>query len=279
MLNKTILFVGTLLFASALCAQTGFPSAGLGETSIQPARPAAAAAPYYTISQQCAAGEIGKERCKFRWRAAISQTVAWTLINHTGNIVVSPNVRYETFHGSFFRKYGRAVANYQWGRWSDGDPWYINDIAHPMMGSVFSYIQIQNDPRGATLEVGRSGAYWKSRLRAMAFAAVAAAQWELGPLSECAIGNTGYYQYWSRSNREWTNGTGVSDLVMTPAGGFVWMLAEDALDKLVMKKVEGEGHSRIWLLAGAVLTPTRSTANLMRLRAPWYRDRRARSTR
>jgi hypothetical protein len=254
--------VRTTFFLLALCCVVQPMGA---QTSTQPASEKGA-----SISQRCASGDADQRACSFHWKPALFQALQWTMINHTGNIVQDANVRYETFHGSYFRKYAKSVSQYQWDRFSDGDPWYINDIAHPMFGAVFGYIQIQNDPRGATLQFGGSRAYWSSRLRATAFAAAAAAQWELGPLSESAIGNTGSVAYWSKTNREWTNGTGLTDLVLTPAGGLLLMLGEDAMDKYLSGKVGGKSWLRLPL---SVLTPTRSAANLMRFKAPWYRER------
>jgi hypothetical protein len=57
------------------------------------------------------------------------------------------------------------------GRWGDGDDFLVNYIGHPLQGAVSGNIFIQNDPHGRSERFGKSGAYWKSRFRAMLFAA------------------------------------------------------------------------------------------------------------
>jgi hypothetical protein len=179
-----------------------------------------------------------------------------------------------TLKGPFFRDWFHSVASYRFSRWNDGDPFLVDYIGHPMMGAVTGRIQVQNDPRGITAELGKSKVYWKSRAKALAFASVYAAQWELGPASETSIGNIGSFQYYSKSSKGLTNGTGAIDLVMTPVGGMAWLIAEDALDRFAITRLERVSENRAWLMGISILNPTRSTANLLRFKAPWYRDTR-----
>jgi hypothetical protein len=82
------------------------------------------------------------------------------------------------------------------GRWGDGDDFLVNYIGHPLEGAVTGDIFIQNDPHGRSESFGKSGAYWKSRFRAMLYAAAYSAYFEVGPvLSEAALGNEGGYTY------------------------------------------------------------------------------------
>ncbi len=77
-----------------------------------------------------------------------------------------------------------------------------------MRGAVAGYIQIQNSSQGQAVEFGRSRQYWESRLKAFAWAGAYSTQFELGPLSEAAIGNVGMIK-----------GTaGFTDLIMTLVG-------------------------------------------------------------
>ncbi|HUR36883.1 MAG TPA: hypothetical protein VM009_03635 [Terriglobales bacterium] len=179
-----------------------------------------------------------------------------------------------TLNGPFFRDWFHSVASYRYTRWHDDDPFLVDYIGHPMMGAVVGRIQIQNDPRGISLAFGGSKNYWKSRAKAFGFAAVYTAQWELGPVSETSIGNIGSFQYYSESAGHLSNGTGAVDLVMTPLGGTAWLIGEDALDKYAITRLERVSRNKFWLLGISVLNPTRSVANMLRFKTPWYRDTR-----
>jgi hypothetical protein len=51
-------------------------------------------------------------------------------------------------------------------------------------------------------------------------------------------------------------------------------MAEDALDKGVVRKLEATPRRPVTLLLLSFLTPSRATANIFRWRPPWYRDGR-----
>lgn len=191
-----------------------------------------------------------------------------------GLIATDPEVRQETFHGNWFSKYHDSLVASRFNHWNDGDPFFVNNVGHPMQGAVVGFIYVQNDPRAMTLELSRSSAYWKSRLRAMAWAAAYEVQWELGPVGEAGLGFEGRQWYVSATTHGWTNGAGWTDFVMSPTGGFVWMVGEDALDKKVISRLEQKSRNPLYLLALSALNPNRSVANLMRFKMPWYRDTR-----
>src|ERR1035438_6798617 len=68
---------------------------------------------------------------------------------------------------------------------------------------------------------------------------------------------------------------GFVDQVATPTIGFAWMIAEDALDKYVIKRVEAHtGNPFVRLLVRGGLNPTRSMANVMSVQPPWHRTDR-----
>jgi hypothetical protein len=165
--------------------------------------------------------------------------------------------------GPFFKDYGDSLKGL--GGWKDGDNVWTNYALHPMQGSVSGYLFLFNDAEGSAAEFGRSREYWRSRLKAMGFAAIYSTQFELGPISEASIGNVGKVR-----------GTmGLVDLIVTPLGGFGWMLAEDALDRFVVRRLEQKYRKRgLIRVFRVLLNPTRSFANLMRLRLPWYRPGR-----
>ena len=73
--------------------------------------------------------------------------------------------------------------------WSDGDPFLVNYIGHPMEGAVAGFMFVHNDPRYRRAEFGLSETYWKSRLRATAWAWALSLMFEIGPMSEATIGH------------------------------------------------------------------------------------------
>jgi hypothetical protein len=136
------------------------------------------------------------------------------------------------------------------------------------MGAVAGSIELQNDP-GRRIRMGKDSRYWNSRLRSLAWATAYSVQWEIGPVSESSLGNYGK-STWIRDGRV-VNGTGLSDMFMTPLGGFGIILAEDAVDKWMLPHADCS-MTKKRKLAWAALTPARSAANLVRFKAPWYRD-------
>lgn len=134
-----------------------------------------------------------------------------------------------------------------------------------MEGSVAGFLEIAHDPRYLYAEFGTSALYWKSRLRATAFSAAFSLQFEIGPVSEASIG---HIQSDSRK-------TGVVDWAITPTVGLGWMLAEDALDRYVIRlnEIKTTSHLRRILLR-SLRKPIRSFSNMMQGKRPWSRDTR-----
>ena len=138
------------------------------------------------------------------------------------------------------------------------------------MGSVTGYIQIQNDPRRIDESLGLKKSYWVSRLKAMGWSAAYSAQFELGFLSEASLGNVGIRPYGKAKNP-----MAYVDLVVTPVIGTGWLVGEDAVDKYFIKRIERRLPNRLMLiLVRSFLNPTRSFANILRGKWPWYRDDR-----
>jgi hypothetical protein len=165
--------------------------------------------------------------------------------------------------GPFFSDYADSVKAL--GGWGDGDNWFINYVAHPMQGAASGYIQVQNDEQGRSVEFSNSQEYWRSRLKALAWNAAYSTQFELGPISESSIGNVGQRKGMS----------GYVDLVMTPAGGFGVMIAEDVLDRFLVQKWESRTDNlRVRGFYRVALNPCRAFANVLRGRSPWFRDTR-----
>lgn len=201
-----------------------------------------------------------------------SRPVDWTgLAKQSGRfLAIMHAFRYATEPGTrnggigLGRPYLKAVGNLH--GWADGDPFYVNYVGHPMQGAVAAQIWSSNDPGYNSAEFGRNAAYWKAKLRGTAFAWGFSEQFEIGPISEASIGRiqTAFPQQ------------GFVDHVITPSLGLVWMLAEDSIDKFVIKKAEAQAEQP-WLRAimRVGLNPTRTLANLVGGKAPWHRDTRA----
>jgi hypothetical protein len=235
--------------------------------------PAAAIAPITATPQNerllCASGELKGKPCRFKWRSALLESGEFLSIQHVGNLPT-----YRVPHDDFWGRYARSVRSYRFGKWDDGDPFLVNYIGHPMGGAVAGWIEIQNDPAGSVRDFSSGRKYWTSRLRATAWIAAYSAQWELGPLSETSFGNLGSWYYVQHDTRKYTNGTGLVDLVVTPVAGTAWIVGEDAIDHYAIRRLERVSNNRLYLFAVSFLNPNRSFANLLRWKAPWYRDAR-----
>ncbi len=198
----------------------------------------------------------------FAWRPALSQSMRFLFIEHGFRLLMQPGTR-GRLSGPFLRDYADSVKSLR--GWGDRDNWFFNYIGHPMQGAMSGYIYVQNDPRSRALEFANTSEYWSSRVRALAWNTAYSTQFEVGPLSESSIGNVG--------QRKGTSG--YVDLVMTPVGGFVVMIAEDALDRFLVRRWESRTDSLTRRgVYRVVFNPCRSFANIMRGKSPWYRDSR-----
>lgn len=200
------------------------------------------------------------EQPRFAWQAATRQSMTLLMFQHAARMA-QPKTRGQ-MAGPFFGDYATSVRNI--GGWEDGDGLLTNYVAHPMMGAITGYVEVQNDRRGIQQEFSGTRQYWNSRLRAMAFAAAYSTQFEIGPLSEAAFGNVGM----KKGTAGWV------DFVMTPTGGFGLMLMEDALDRYAIRGWEERASPPRRRFFRTLLNPCRSIANLLRRKVPWHRDTR-----
>ena len=69
----------------------------------------------------------------------------------------------------------------------------------------------------------------------MGFSVLYSTQFELGPLSEASIGNVQMYP----------RAAGIVDLVITPTYGTGWLVAEDGLDRYMVRRIEGWSDSSV----------------------------------
>ena len=204
-----------------------------------------------------------------RWGAVLLQSLEFISIEHGLRMAFDPPSRQAMSkaieNGEFWQSYVRSLRSFH--GWSDGNHFFVNYVGHPLQGAVTGYILINNDPKGRDLRFGRQKAYWISRAKAMAYASAYSAYWELGfPLSEAAIGNLG---------PEGRPGLGAVDLVVTGTVGTAYLVAEDILDQYVTRSIERRWcRPKVIALARSALSINRAFSNLLRWKAPWYRDSR-----
>jgi len=193
-------------------------------------------------------------------KGAIEDSIRFLMIEHAIRIGTQEKTR-EGLKGPFFSDYHRSVSFP--GQWGDTDRWFTNYVGHPTQGAVTGFIWLNNS-RDSEISPAMTNAYVKSRLLATAWAAGYSVQFEIGPLSEASIGNVGM----NRATAGWV------DHVMTPLGGLGIMVAEDLLDRFIIKKMEARTNSKlVRMMLRVALNPTRATANVTGMRPAWYRDR------
>lgn len=193
------------------------------------------------------------------WKRALTASIRLLLIEHSTRIAFQEKTRRE-LGGPFFGDYIRSVRIPE--TWEDGDSWAVNYVGHPIHGAAAGFIWLDHEPGAHDPSLGFSKAYWSSRGRALAWAAGYSLQFEFGPLSEASIGNVGL--------RPGT--TGWVDHVVTPAGALGFMVAEDAIDRYLILRIEGWTTNRaVRVISRVVLNPSRTMSNAAQGRAPWYR--------
>lgn len=195
----------------------------------------------------------------FQWRSAIEQSLLFLAVQH-GYALTQPKTR-SALKGEFFNDYIKSVKSLR--GWGDGGRFFTNYIAHPMQGSFMGFIQIHNDPKGKRQRFGGSKDYWQSRMKAMTWSAAWSTQFEIGLLSQASIGNVGL-----KGKQTYV------DLVVTPTLGTAMLVTEDAIDRFLIESIEGKiNNYYLMIFSRILLNPTRTVANLIRFKLPWYRDR------
>ena len=204
---------------------------------------------------------------RFGWEGAVRQSMFFLGILHVGRMAIEPESR-AGLRGPFFKDYFATVKTLR--GWRDGDRFIVNYVAHPMQGAVSGYVQIHNDPTATRYELGMGKAYWNSRLKAMGWAALFSTQFELGAISEASLGNVGL-----KSRDKTKHPMAWVDLIVTPTVGTAWLVGEDILDRYVVHRMERKVSNRvIRVLVRSLLNPSRSVANVLRIKYPWHRDTR-----
>lgn len=221
---------------------------------------------------------------RYHWSGLFAQSLFFNAIESTFRIASDDQIRYLLATKPFWHDYFASMNQFNMRRWNDGDEFLVNYVGHPMQGSVSAYIEIQNDPTGRQQELSATRAYWMSRFKGFLWSTVFSTHSEISPLGEAGIGNEGGWTYpiadchrpcptFKPGVTKYTNNTGWVDFIITPTVGSLWVLAEDTLDRYVSDKIQGDDRSRIFpkILRGT-LNPSRTMANFIRFKKPWYRD-------
>ncbi|MGE0127763.1 MAG: hypothetical protein AB7U82_06770 [Blastocatellales bacterium] len=220
--------------------------------------------PDHSLDQYLREGQKGNS---FDWESAFRQSMLFLGVQHAFRLSTEAGTRAE-LKGRFFKDYFRTIRSLR--GWNDGDPFLVNYIGHPMMGSVAGFIQVQNDPKGINEEVSLKKSYWRSRLKAFGWSFAYSTQFELGLFGEAAVGNIGMYP-----NEKSRHPMAYVDIVVTPVVGAGWLVGEDLIDRYLIQRLENKISNRAMrILIRGFLNPTRSFANMMRGKWPWYRDNR-----
>jgi hypothetical protein len=202
-----------------------------------------------------------REDNHFRWAPATGESLLYTGIMHSFDLATQAGTR-DALNGHWFQHYVQSVSELR--GWSDSDKFMAPYVGHPIEGSIFGFIERQNDPKYRFVQWGDGRDYWVSMLRSMAYSAVWHTQWKIGPASEASIANVMLHA-----------SPGFICLVDTPTLGFVVMLAEDAADRYAIMGLENRTTNRpLIILARSFLNPGRTFANMMAFRAPWDRETR-----
>jgi hypothetical protein len=244
---------------------------GMAMESAGEHRPPAPAGAYVPLDK-CPYDTTHARECRVHVKDLVIESSTFLAFQNAGNLYTSYWYRYETTTGKWWDRYVNSVEDWEWGQWHDGNPFLDDYIGHGMMGSITNNLWIQNDPKGMTLEQSNTWPYWRSRLRALAFSTFYSFEWKMGPIGEASIGHNGDHFFTDAGQR--TNNTGDVELVSTPLGGLGWTLAEDYLDKHVVRKLEEKSSNPLLLTVYQFLTPTKGFDNILRFRPPWYRDSR-----
>jgi hypothetical protein len=222
----------------------------------------------------------------FHWGRALFESFVFLAIEQA--YVVHDDYRWVVSENGvpfnhYWRDYKQSLHTWVNAPWDDGDNPLYSYVGHPIQGALTMYIQIQNDPQGANLEISNTKAYWRSRSKAFLWNAVYSTLWNIGPLSELTVEKYGTKDRppwnqdgtWPCSKPPCVTGVGQVDLVMTPIGGTGWLLGEELLDKEIVRRVEGVTQNHFLIdVTRCALNPIRGGANILHGKRPWYRSSR-----
>jgi hypothetical protein len=217
---------------------------------------------------------------KWDWKASTIQTLEFTAFDHAFRVVMDPSLRSSLVHKPFIHDWFASYGGYDLKRWGDGDDFVVNDVGHPLQGAVTSRIFLQNNPR-SFVPVSKNRDYWITLGQSMLWAAIWQAEWKVGPLSETSIGNAGGWLYVPDcgtspsclNNPKYpkppTNNTGLSDWVISPLVGGLWVLGEDTIERFIVAPVARNHRIFGGRILRGCLEPSRDFAALFAGKFPW----------
>ncbi|MGI8772088.1 MAG: hypothetical protein ACR2JE_11705 [Acidobacteriaceae bacterium] len=221
---------------------------------------------------------------RYHWKGLLWQSFAFNLAMNGFRVADDATMRDQLAHKPYWHDYIASIKQFNMRRWNDGDDFLVNYVGHPLEGSVASFIEIQNSPTQARIRWNQPG-YMNSRFKAFLWSLAFSTQSEIGPLGEAGIGSEGGFTYGTKCfehctpgvnfkpGDHYTNNTGWVDFIITPTVGMLWVFAEDFLDKDVSDRVSGGDRTRdLSRVVHGALNPSRTFANFLRGRNPWYRD-------
>ncbi len=252
------------------------PSAPMRSAPFKPSAPGALPQFAAPLPAKTAAGH-------YHWTGLMVQSFEFNALEDMFRLSTDNVLRTLTVDKPYWHDYIASLQQFNMRRWNDGDDFLVNYVGHPMQGGVAAYIEIQNSPTQSRLQWNEPG-YWSSRAKAFLWSTIYSTNSEIGPTGEAGIGNEGGYTYddkcilhcsaaYPPSGRS-TNNTGWVDFIITPTVGMMWVFAEDSLDKEVSERLIAHYGTQALgpkIVRGA-LNPTRTFANMLRGRNPWYRD-------
>ena len=250
-------------------AQSELPVAGEAAPAVTPYRPAP------TLPDAKHSGGI-------HWGPLLRDWWLNLVMEQTERIAKESKTRAQ-LSGPFFQGWINTVSSYRFDRWDDNDKFVTSYLGHPTQGAIVAAIFWQNNDHVRFSDQDfHSAAYRKALLQAFLFVTFDAVQWKLGPLSESSIGNVGLPAHWWEQERNCKQfnlpcdpRTGLNDLVLNQVGGTAMMIGFQWLDKHIQKRIEKRVQSRALIDTTRILTnPPQSVANIVRFRAPWFRDSR-----
>jgi hypothetical protein len=193
----------------------------------------------------------------------MGNTLTFLAFSHAFRWGTEKYTREATLNGPYLKGVGAAIGSLH--GWGDGDEFLCNYVGHPMEGAVAGFIFSHNDPKYREEEFGKNRAYWRGKTRAFVYSAMYSVAFEIGPASEATIG---------KIQASWPQ-EGLVDWAVSPTIGLAWTLAEDSLDKYIVKPFEGKVQNpALRAIVRGWLNPSRSFANMMMFKVPWHRDTR-----
>jgi hypothetical protein len=195
----------------------------------------------------------------------VVQSLMFLGVEHGFRLMEEKKTR-QQLSGRFFHDWFASVENLH--GWNDGGSFFSNWVCHPVQGSVSAFIYAQNNPQSRRAKFGANKDYIHGKTKQFIFSYLYSLQFEIGPISECSIGNLGQSfgpESWQQRGQQ-----AYIDQVVTPVIGTAWSIGEDLVDQKFLRPFM-EDHRFLGKLLCGLLNPTRMVANAFAFHSPWYR--------